>query len=300
LSISKEDRRFRIATGWRERGGAFLRVVTFTLLFVASNLTLNYLLSGIQQHIKTLEVHMLLAMSSIGIAVLVLTGAMAWIGGQRLSLYGYAGPNKWRNFLVGIGSATLLLAAHLATLGWLGFLTWDLSVVLNASLVKSGIICAALFLIVGFTEESIFRGYVLVELSRAISFWPAALLIAVLFGASHLLKGGGENLTGAFHASAIAIAFAFSFRATGSLWLAIGWHAGWDFAQSFIFGVPDSGVMISSHVLHPTIHGPNWLTGGAVGPEGSALTLFMPLALALVSWHLGRRAATWDGCAQRS
>jgi hypothetical protein len=290
---SRADDRFAIAKDWRGRGGAFLGSAIFILLFVTANLTLNYLLTGVQRHIATLEGHLLLAMSSIAVTVLLLTAAMAWFRGQRLSHYGYAGSHKWRNFAIGIGCATLLAATLLVAIGWLGFLTWG-SPVLTASLLTSGAIWAVFFLVVGFTEESLFRGYVLVELSRAISFWPAAFLLAVLFGAAHLWKGGGENLMGALHATAIAIALAFSFRATGSLWLAIGWHAGWDFAQSFIFGVPDSGMTIADHILHPTLHGPDWLTGGTVGPEGSALTFVMPIALAFVSWRLGRRAVNCD------
>jgi hypothetical protein len=71
----------------------------------------------------------------------------------------------------------------------------------------------------------------------------------------------------------------------------MGCHAGWDFAQSFIFGVPDSGTMIAGHILQPTFHGPDWLTGGTVGPEGSVLAIVMPIALVVLSWRLGRRAA---------
>jgi hypothetical protein len=198
------DGRFAIAKSWRGRGSALLMSAIFIVLFVAANLALNDLLAGVQRHIGTLEGHFLLAMSSIAIAVLLLTAAMAWIGGQRLSHYGYAGSHKARNFAIGIGFGTFFVAAQLVALGWLGFLTWG-PAVLSASLLLPGAICAALFLVVGFTEESLFRGYLLVELSRAISFWPAALLLAGLFGAMHGLKGGGENVIGGLQAMAAAI-----------------------------------------------------------------------------------------------
>jgi hypothetical protein len=90
------------------------------------------------------------------------------------------------------------------------------------------------------------------------------------------------------HPFAIALAFAFSFRATGSLWLAIGCHAGWNYAQSFIFGVPNSALVFPQHLLHPAISGPEWITGGAIGPEGSVLSLLLPNAVILLSWWMAR------------
>jgi membrane protease YdiL (CAAX protease family) len=291
LSNSNDDGRFRIADDWRSRGGAFLRFASFALLFVAANLALNYLLTSAQQHVKSLEGHMQLAMTSLGISVLVLTVVMARVSRRRFSTYGYAGPHKWRNFGIGIGCGISLLAAQLLAINWLGFLTWG-PPAFNPSLLWSGVIYAAFFLTVGFTEESLFRGYPLVELSHAISFWGAAILMGIVFGAVHWLKGGGENFIGGLQAVAAAVAFAFSFRMTGSLWLAIGCHSGWNYAQSFVFGVPNSAIVFSSHVLHPTFHGPVWITGGAVGPEGSALSIFMPMIVAFVSWNLGRQGVT--------
>jgi membrane protease YdiL (CAAX protease family) len=62
---------------------------------------------------------------------------------------------------------------------------------------------------------------------------------------------------------------------TGNLWLAVGAHAGWDWGQSFFFGVSDSGFQAPGHLLNPHAAGPDWLSGGTVGPEGSVLTLIL-------------------------
>ena len=51
----------------------------------------------------------------------------------------------------------------------------------------------------------------------------------------------------------------------------MGNHASWDFAQSFVFGVPDSGLITNNHLMNSSFHGPAWLTGGTVGPEGSVM-----------------------------
>jgi len=58
---------------------------------------------------------------------------------------------------------------------------------------------------------------------------------------------------------------------TGALWWALGYHAAWDWAQSFLFGVADSGLMTPGALMSAHPAGPAWLSGGATGPEGSAL-----------------------------
>src|SRR6266853_6439990 len=63
----------------------------------------------------------------------------------------------------------------------------------------------------------------------------------------------------------------FTLQRTGSLWFAIGFHAATDYAETFIYSVPDSGMLASSHLLNSSLHGPRWLTGGTVGPEGSVV-----------------------------
>lgn len=75
----------------------------------------------------------------------------------------------------------------------------------SGSLFLAGLFYAVLFLVIGFTEESLFRGYALVQLSQAIAFWPAALVLAVLFGAAHGMKGGGEDFIGGLQAAAVAV-----------------------------------------------------------------------------------------------
>jgi len=68
---------------------------------------------------------------------------------------------------------------------------------------------------------------------------------------------------------------------TGSLWWAIGFHASWDWAQSFLYGVADSGLMVEYHLLGTHALGTPLMSGGTTGPEGSIFVL--PL-LAVISF----------------
>ena len=143
------------------------------------------------------------------------------------------------------------------------------------------LVWGAVFLFVALFEEFAFRGYLLHTLAQSVGFWPAAIILALGFGILHRFNQG-ENLAGVAGVIAIALVFALTLRRTGTLWLAVGWHAAYDFGETFLFSVPDSGGMFSHHLSNATLQGPIWLTGGTVGPEGSIFGFLLMGVLALV------------------
>jgi len=58
-------------------------------------------------------------------------------------------------------------------------------------------------------------------------------------------------------------------RRTGNLWFMVGFHAASDYAETFIYSTPDSGMLAQGHMLNSWFHGPRWLTGGTIGPEAA-------------------------------
>lgn len=138
-----------------------------------------------------------------------------------------------------------------------------------------GILWFFVFLFVGFFEEYLFRGYFLYTLADGIGFWPAAIIQAILFARVHM-GNGGETRVGIIATAFFALFAAATLWRTGNLWLAVGAHAGWDWGQSYFFGVNDSGFQAPGHLFNPHVaQGPDWLTGGSVGPEGSVVTLIL-------------------------
>lgn len=126
------------------------------------------------------------------------------------------------------------------------------------------------FLVVGLFEEFFFRGYTLYTLKEGIGFWPAAVLLSLGFGAVHL-QNSGEGWVGVVGVAFVGLFWSFTVKRTGSLWFAVGMHASFDFGETFLFSVPDSGMIFPGHLSSATLHGPNWVTGGSAGPEGSIL-----------------------------
>jgi len=127
-------------------------------------------------------------------------------------------------------------------------------------------------------EEFHSRGYGLFTLASGIGFWPAAIVSALYFGYGHL-GNRGETLFGVMNVCGGGVLFCLLLRRTGSLWMPIGMHAAWDWGQSVVYGVPDSGYVLPGHIFDSRSAGPAWLTGGTVGPEGSALCTVLFIAL---------------------
>jgi uncharacterized protein len=145
------------------------------------------------------------------------------------------------------------------------------------------------FFIVGLFEEFFLRGYLQFTLTRGIGFWPAAITLSCVFGLFHL-RNGGEQWRGILAAVVIGLFFCLTLRRTGNLWFAVGFHAAWDWGESFFYSVPDSGMVSPGHLLSSSPRGPEWLSGGSVGPEGSVLC-FAVIALAWISFdRIFRRA----------
>jgi len=148
-----------------------------------------------------------------------------------------------------------------------------------------GALWGVCFLLVGFAEEFGFRGYLQYTLTSGITFWPAVLTTSILFLLAHT-GNPGETPIGLAAVFAAGLLLAVALWRTGALWFSIGMHLGWDWGQSFFYGVPDSGLVTKGHLFEGRSHGVAWLSGGATGPEGSLFALLVELAfIPLILWR---------------
>jgi membrane protease YdiL (CAAX protease family) len=210
------------------------------------------------------------------LVVLLVSWVMSRIERRKVGEYGLPlRKSAWSNFFTGYVLWGFLPLSVLLLLmrGLRVFYFGDLSLH-GAPILYWGLLWAFAFLMVGFLEEYLSRGYALYTLADGIGFWPAATVMAVLFAWGHM-SNGGETRIGIVGVFLFAMFSAVTLRRTGNLWLAVGAHAGWDWGQSFVYGVSDSGLQMSGHLLNPHVQGPDWLSGGSVGPEGSVLTLVL-------------------------
>ena len=109
------------------------------------------------------------------------------------------------------------------------------------------------------------------------------MLLSVAFALGHV-GNGGESFLGLIEVGAGGLVFCLSLCYPKSLFWAVGFHAGWDWAQSYFYGTPDSGLVMKEHLMasHPSGK-PLW-SGGATGPEGSLLILPLLIMMATGMW----------------
>jgi membrane protease YdiL (CAAX protease family) len=239
------------------------------------------------------------------ITTFLVTWIMSKIEGRRASVYGLAPKRALPNFLTGMAWGVVCLSLLVLALWKTGFLIVDGRLLFGGASVGYGALWLFIATLVGFLEEYLTRGFVLFTLTRGLAgvytwlfksrhakplgFWTAALLLSILFGLGHG-KNPGESPLGLLSAGLGGLVFCLSLWRTGSLWWAIGFHASWDWAQSFLYGVADSGNMIQQHLMatHPV--GAPLMSGGATGPEGSIFVLLIfPLIILIILFTLPRR-----------
>lgn len=209
---------------------------------------------------------------------------LATLEGNRFDHYGLPrraafGTLFWRGVLWGIVAITVLMlglrGAGAFYFGPLSLHGWRI--------LKFAAFWGVFFLLVGLYEEFLSRGYTQITLTKTVGFWPSAVLLSLGFGAFHL-GNPGETWLGILGAVCIGLFFCLTLRRTGNLWFAVGFHASWDWGESYLYSVPDSGGISPGHLLKSSFHGGVWLTGGSAGPEGSVL-LFVLIALFWVMFH---------------
>ncbi|HEY6370379.1 MAG TPA: CPBP family intramembrane glutamic endopeptidase [Candidatus Sulfotelmatobacter sp.] len=190
----------------------------------------------------------------------------------------------WR-FWEGTGWGFAMLSAIVLALRALGHFQIDSVALARGAIVQWALAWGLTFLGVSLSEELAFRGYWLFSMARRMRFWPAALFLSAVFGVAHL-GNKGENVLGLVQVVATGLLLCLMIRRTGNLWFAIGFHAAWDWAETFFYGTPDSGLRGAGRFLNSSVQGPNWLTGGAAGPEGSVFAFFvLALCALLVHWR---------------
>ena len=116
------------------------------------------------------------------------------------------------------------------------------------------------------TEELWMRALLLRLLWRAFGPLPAFAVAALVFGALHLTNPGATALAGAT-VTAAGLMFCAFYALTGRLWVPIGLHLAWNFAQGYVFGATVSGTGYGGSIAVSTarLGAPAWLTGGAFG-----------------------------------
>ena len=102
--------------------------------------------------------------------------------------------------------------------------------------------------------------------------WAALLVTSVLFGAAHLMNPHASMIAAAGIALEAGVMLGAAYMLTRSLWLPMGLHAAWNFAQGEIYDIPVSGTSVHGLVDARLCCNP-LLTGGGFGLEASLIAI---------------------------
>lgn len=255
--------------------------------------------------------HLLFSESIPFAFVCLTTWIMSKLERRPIAVYGIGRRNLPRHFFLGLFWGVLCLSLLVFSLWKTHLLVFDSRLLFGSNVLRYGAIWLVGFFSVALFEEYLTRGYLQYTLTRsftaiygwlfksatpatqkAAAFWTAAILFSLLFGLGHS-SNPGESPIGLLSAGLAALVFTFSLWRTGSLWWAIGFHASWDWAQSFLYGVADSGTMVEGHLFSTHAVGRPLMSGGTTGPEGSIFILpILTLVAIIIAVTLPRTAPT--------
>ncbi|MGP5052846.1 CPBP family intramembrane glutamic endopeptidase [Brachybacterium alimentarium] len=203
--------------------------------------------------------------------------------GRRPGL-GLRGPGKLAELGAGLlaGTALISLAVGLiALLGGYRVTGFSASPQLLAPL--------AIGIGAGVIEEILFRGILLRVLDAWLGSWAALGITSLLFGLIHMTNPGASLVTALGLVVEAGVLLGAAYLLTRRLWFAIGLHIAWNAVQAGVFSSAVSGTGEQRGLLLAEMDGPAWLTGGAMGIEGSAVTVLLGLVVGIVLLVLAAR-----------
>lgn len=265
-----------VRSGWKI---LILFLVEYILLFIMANIIGSLVvISGSMRE----NIYIILMFSQE--IVLILTPILSWkvLFKNDLSLIGLKSLNKKeiKNLILGLvmGIIAITLAFILILLSKSGVLVNSL---LEPRFSLSLVLYLILFILVGFAEELLSRGYIIGAMEASNNNkWFAIMVSAVIFSLMHY-GNNGFSFIPFLNIFLVGILFGVMYVKTKSIWLSTGFHITWNFFQGCIYGMPVSGIT-TPKLYEMTFVGNSILNGGTFGPEGG-LIVTMVIILMLVS-----------------
>ena len=155
-----------------------------------------------------------------------------------------------------------------------------------------------IMILVGFYEELVFRGYQILNMTEGLTgpglspryaALSAVFISSAMFGIGHSWNPNASLISG-FNIFIAGIVLAYPYLVTGNLGISVGIHFAWNFFQGGVFGFPVSGTINRSSLLQINETGPDFITGGAFGPEaGLSGIMGLSVVFLLVYFYLKRK-----------
>lgn len=212
----------------------------------------------------------LLAFAFISLAIILwarFVEKSPWLG------LGMTKKEAFKNFMLGWGIGAAMLITCVLLMWGFGAIRIS-SVQFSPQLFGEFLVLVLAWSVQGTTEELLARGWMFSSLSAKYNI-PVGILVSSLFFTFLHLGNDGISLIPILDLTLFAILASLVMLKTGNLWVISGIHAAWNCFQGNIFAFPVSGTQAGQAFIAVETSGPDWLSGGAFGVEGSVISLIV-------------------------
>ncbi|HFI0120443.1 TPA: lysostaphin resistance A-like protein [Streptococcus suis] len=219
----------------------------------------------------------LFAFAFISLAIILwarFTEKSPWLG------LGIRKKGALKDFLLGWGVGAAMLTTCVLLMWGFGAITIS-AVQLTPKLLGEFLILTLAWSIQGTTEELLTRGWMFSSLAAKHNI-PVGILVSSLFFTFLHLGNDGLSLIPLLDLTLFGILACLVMLKTGNLWVISGIHAAWNCFQGNFFAFPVSGTQAGQAFISVNTAGPDWLSGGAFGVEGSVISLLIQAGM--ITW----------------
>lgn len=217
--------------------------------------------------------------------ILLATWVCTRLRREPLASVGFRLGRRWAKeaawgMLLGMGAMMLVVALMWAT----GAVRLQLDPARSLGALGVGLY---VFVFVALFEEVLFRGFLFQRLVDGAGVWVAQIALALLFALGHWGNPDMHGATKVWASIDIALAavmLGMAYLRTRSLALPFGLHLGWNWMQGHVLGFDVSGVDLPGWFLPQLLDRPQWMTGGAFGPESTVFAVVVDLAVLALLW----------------
>jgi len=212
---------------------------------------------------------------------------LKWIDKRPFGTLGLNFTKGWLKELstgigIGFGLLTLLFLVF-----WITGLVEVTAGAMNSTVAISMLGFLLLFILAGLLEELMLRGYAFQAFIEGSNKWIAMIILSLVFSIMHMFNPN-FSAGGALNIFLAGMLLSIVYVKTRSLWMPTGLHFAWNWTQGPLWGMNVSGMDIKDSFLVSTPQGPELLSGGEFGAEGS---LISAVVIAALCWYLWR--AEW-------
>lgn len=284
---------FDAAKGWRPWG---VLVPFLGLIFVvATGAPIEYLLAdwhllaGKDEDPVGLLGFVVFLVGPFGLLALATFAWVRFVERRPFSTIGLTSPHGAAVFTKGLLAGALMMSAVVAGIWLTGVLTAGAiaPAFVSATSIASIVLLLAAFVIQSSAEEILFRGWMLSAIAIKFGSIVAVIVSSAVFTLLHFERHAGPLFSINVFLFAL-FTCSWSLR-TGNIWGVMGWHSAWNWLLGVGFGIRVTGLdtHMPALLVKLTPAGPDWLTGGAEGSEGSIVCTV--ILSAGIAWNLWRK-----------